>query len=50
MGDLAPRRKLFLWARQVHRHVLGNAGLPDKLRRIAAEIEIAGPMRDLLAA
>jgi len=50
MGDLAPRRKLFLWARQVHCHVLGNAGLPDKLRRIAAGIEIAGPMRDLLAA
>ena len=50
MGDLAPRRKLFLQARQVHCHVLGNAGLPDKLRRIATEIEIAGPMRDLLAA
>ena len=50
MGDLAPRRKLFLWARQVHCHVLGNSGLPDKLRRIAAGIEIAGPMRDLLAA
>ncbi len=50
MGDLVPRRKLFLWARQIHCHVLGNAGLPDKLRRIAAEIEIVGLMRDLLAA
>ena len=50
MGDLALRRKLFLQARQIHCHVLGNAGLPDKLRRIAAEVEIAGPMRDLLAA
>jgi hypothetical protein len=50
MGDLAPRHKLFLQARQIHCHVLGNAALPGKLRRIAAEIEIAGPMRDLLAA
>jgi hypothetical protein len=49
MGDLAPRRKLFLWARQIHCHVIGNAGVPAKLRRIAAAVEIAGPMRDLLA-
>jgi Polysaccharide deacetylase len=47
---LAPRRKLLLWARQTHCHVVGNAGVPAKLRRIAAEVEIAGPMRDLVAA
>jgi hypothetical protein len=49
-GGLALRRRLFLEARQIHCHVLGNAGLPAKLRRIATEVEIAGPMRDLLAA
>ena len=48
MGDLALRRKLFLWARQVHCHVIGNAGVPEKLRSIAAAVEIAGPMRELL--
>lgn len=50
MGDLALRRKLFLWARQTHCHVIGNAGVPAKLRRIAAEVEIAGRMRALLGA
>jgi len=50
MGDLALKRKLFLWARQTHCHVIGNASLPEKLRRIAAQVEIAGPMRELLAA
>lgn len=49
-GGLALRRRLFLEARQIHCHVLGNSGLPDRLRRIAAGVEIAGPMRDLLAA
>ena len=50
MGDLALGRKLFLWARQTHCHVIGNSGMPTKLGRIAREVEIAGPMRDLLAA
>jgi len=50
MGGIPLRRKLFLWARQTHCHVLGNARLPAKLRRIAAEVEIAGRMRDLVAA
>jgi hypothetical protein len=49
MGDLALRKKLFLWARQTHCHVIGNAGVPAKLRRIAEAVEIAGRMRDLLA-
>jgi Polysaccharide deacetylase len=50
MGDLAWRRKVFLWARQTHCHVIGNRSVPEKLRRIAAEVEIAGPMRELVAA
>jgi hypothetical protein len=49
MGNLALKRKLFLWARQTHCHVIANAGLPEKLRRIATQVEIAGPMRELLA-
>ena len=50
MGGIAHRQKLFLWARQTHCHVIGNAALPGKLRRIVREVEIAGPMRELLAA
>ena len=50
MGDIALRRKAFLWARQLHRHALGNAALPGKLRRIAAEVEIGGRQRELVAA
>jgi hypothetical protein len=50
MRGLPPRRKLLLRARQVHCHVIGNAGVPAKLRRIAAGVEIAGPMRELAAA
>jgi len=50
MGDIALRRKAFLWARQLHCHVLGNAALPGKLRRIAAEVEIGGRLRELVAA
>jgi hypothetical protein len=49
MGDLALRRKLFLWARQTHCHVIGNRGVPAKLRAILAQIELGGPMRDLLS-
>jgi hypothetical protein len=49
MGGLALRKKLMLWARQVHCHMIGNARVPAKLRRIAAQVEIAGPMRDLAA-
>jgi hypothetical protein len=48
MGDIALRQKLFLWARQTHCHVIGNARLLDKLRRIASEVEIGGRMRDLV--
>ena len=48
MGGIALHRKLFLWARQTHCHVIGNARLLDKLRRIAAEVEIAGRMRELV--
>jgi hypothetical protein len=49
MGDLALRRRLFLWARQTHCNVIGNRGLAGKLRRILEGVELGGPMRDLLA-
>ncbi len=48
MGDLALRRKLFLWARQTHCHVIGNRAMPERLRSILAQVELGGPMRDLL--
>lgn len=50
MGDLSPRRKLFLWLRQCHCHVVGNRGVPAKLRRILGSCDLGGPMRNLLAA
>ena len=50
MGDLALRRKLFLWARQTHCHVIGNRGVPARLRAILSRVELGGPMRDLLRA
>ena len=49
MGELRLRSKLFLWARQTHCHVIGNRGVPEKLRRILHSVELGGPMRDLLA-
>jgi len=48
MGDLALRRKLFLWARQTHCHAIGNRGVPAKLGRILAQVALGGPMRTLL--
>jgi hypothetical protein len=48
MTGLALRRKAFLWARQVHCHVLGNAGVPDRLRAIFRHFAPGGPMRELL--
>lgn len=50
MTGLAPRRKAFLWARQVHCHVLGNAGVPDRLRAIFRQFAPGGTMRELLPA
>ena len=50
MAAIPARRKAFLWARQLHCHALGNAALPDKLRRIAQEVEIGGRLRELVAA
>ncbi len=48
MGDLRLRSKLFLWARQTHCHVIGNRGVPGKLRAVLEGVELGGPMRGLL--
>lgn len=48
MAGLPSRRKAFLWARQFHCHVLGNAGVPARLRAIFRAFAPGGPMRDLL--
>jgi len=50
MTGLGARRKAFLWTRQVHCHVIGNAGVPGKLRAIFRDFEPGGPMRALLPA
>lgn len=48
MAGLPARRKAFLWARQLHCHVIGNAGVPAKLRRIFCDAVAGGPIRTLL--
>lgn len=50
MAGLPAKRKAFLWLRQRHCHVVGNAGVPRKLAAALDGLRLGGPMRRLVGA
>lgn len=50
MAGMPPARRTYWALRQAQWHVVGNRGVMDKLRRIAAEWRLGGPMRLLAQA
>jgi peptidoglycan/xylan/chitin deacetylase (PgdA/CDA1 family) len=49
MSGLSPARRRYWALRQAQWHVVGNRGVTEKLRGIAREWRLGGPMRNLLA-